>query len=30
MVCGSTHVGLGRIGAVVPGMPTTVFLLIAL
>ena len=30
LICGWTNVVLGMIGAIVPGMPTTVFLLIAL
>lgn len=30
LVCGWSNVVLGMIGAVVPGMPTTVFLIIAL
>ena len=30
ILCGWSNVALGMIGAVVPGMPTTVFLLIAL
>jgi uncharacterized protein len=30
LICGWTNVALGMIGALVPGMPTTVFLLIAL
>ncbi|MDP6708216.1 MAG: YbaN family protein [Alphaproteobacteria bacterium] len=30
LVCGWCNVALGMVGAVVPGMPTTVFLLIAL
>jgi uncharacterized protein len=30
LVCGWSNVGLGVVGALVPGMPTTVFLIIAL